>query len=91
MALIPRRNASDIAKMPEFAASRKRKRLTEEDMLDEEGVSILIPEWFQKQNIPYLFAENGRFGTKILGFLIDLLSVSGPGGHFGTKVAPILD
>ena len=40
---------------------------------------------------PYLFAENGRFGTKILGFLIDLLSVSGPGGRFGTKVAPILD
>ena len=55
MALIPRRNASDIAAMPEFAASRKRKRLTEEDILDEEGVPFLIPEWFQKQNIPSFF------------------------------------
>jgi hypothetical protein len=50
MDLIPRRNASDIATMPEFAASRKRKKLTEEDILDEGGISILIPEWFQKQN-----------------------------------------
>jgi hypothetical protein len=41
--------------MPEFAASRKRKRLTENDILDEEGVPILIPEWFQKQNIPSFF------------------------------------
>ena len=55
MNLIPRRNPRDIATMPEFGASRKRKRLTEEDVLDEEGVPVLIPEWFQKQNIPSFF------------------------------------
>ena len=55
MNLIPRRNSTDIATMPEFAASRKRKRLTENDILDEEGVPVLIPEWFQKQNIPSFF------------------------------------
>jgi hypothetical protein len=53
--------------------------------------SCLIIEMSGCCQVPYLFAENGRFGTEILGFLIDLLSVSGPGGCFGTKVAPILD